>query len=35
LHSTSGGREFRVDESECQAMGHEACRFIIQKEPLS
>jgi predicted hydrocarbon binding protein len=35
LHNTSGGREFRVDESECQAMGHEACRFIIQKEPLS
>lgn len=35
MHSTSGGREFRVDESECQAMGHEACRFVIQKEPLS
>ncbi len=35
MHSTSGGREFRVDEAECQAMGHEACRFVIQKEPLN
>jgi predicted hydrocarbon binding protein len=35
MHSASGGREFRVDESECQAMGHGVCRFVIQKEPLS
>jgi predicted hydrocarbon binding protein len=33
--SISGGREFRVDESECQAMGDAACRFVLQKEPLS
>lgn len=30
----SGGKEFRVDEAECQAMGAKACRFIIRKEPL-
>jgi predicted hydrocarbon binding protein len=35
LHSTSGGREFRVDESECQAADSEVCRFVVQKEPLS
>lgn len=35
LNNTSGGREFRVDEAECQAMGVEVCRFVIQKEPLS
>lgn len=35
LHSISGGREFRVDEAECQAMGHKACRFVIQKKPLT
>ncbi len=31
----SGGNEFRVNESECIAMGHDVCRFVIQKEPLS
>jgi predicted hydrocarbon binding protein len=31
----SGGNEFRVDESECVAMGHDVCRFVIQKEPIS
>jgi predicted hydrocarbon binding protein len=31
----SGGNEFRVDESECIAMGHDVCRFVIQKEPIS
>lgn len=35
LLSISGGREFRVDEAECQAVGDEACRFVLQKEPLS
>jgi predicted hydrocarbon binding protein len=35
LHSISAGREFRVDESECQAAGADVCRFIIQKEPIS
>ena len=31
----SGGNEFRVDESECIAMGNDVCRFVIQKEPIS
>lgn len=35
LHRISGGREFRVDEAECLACGDPACRFILQKEPLS
>jgi predicted hydrocarbon binding protein len=35
LNKISGGREFRVDEAECQAMGAKACRFVIRKEPLA
>ena len=35
LKWVSGGHEFRVNESECIAMGNDVCRFIIQKEPLS
>lgn len=31
----SGGSEFRINESECIAMGHPACKFVIQKEPIS
>jgi len=31
----SGGSEFRVNESRCQAMGDEVCEFVIQKEPLA
>jgi len=31
----SGGREFRVNESRCIAMGDEVCEFIIQKNPLN
>lgn len=34
-HSLSGGREFRVDEAECLAVGHRACRFVLQRKPLS
>lgn len=34
LHTISGGKEFRVDEAECQAMGAKVCRFVIRKEPL-
>lgn len=30
----SGGSEFRVNESECIAMGADVCRFVIQKEPI-
>ena len=35
LNRISGGREFRVDEADCQAAGGRVCRFVIQKEPLS
>jgi len=35
LKWVSGGHEFRVNESECIAMGHDVCRFVIQKEPIS
>ena len=31
----SGGNEFRINESECVAMGGDVCRFVIQKEPIS
>jgi predicted hydrocarbon binding protein len=35
LKWVSGGNEFRVNESQCMAMGHEVCEFIIQKVPIS
>ncbi|MBN2499134.1 MAG: 4-vinyl reductase [Anaerolineales bacterium] len=35
LKWVSGGSEFRVQESECMAMGAESCQFVIQKEPIS
>ena len=35
LKWVSGGHEFRVNESECVAMGADVCRFVIQKEPIS
>ena len=35
MHQISGGSEFRVDESQCQAAGSLTCNFIIQKEALS
>jgi predicted hydrocarbon binding protein len=35
LKWVSGGHEFRVNESQCVAMGHTVCEFIIQKTPLS
>jgi predicted hydrocarbon binding protein len=35
LKWVSGGNEFRVNESECVAMGDDVCRFVIQKEPIS
>jgi hypothetical protein len=31
----SGGKEFRVNESNCVAMGDEVCEFIIEKTPMS
>jgi predicted hydrocarbon binding protein len=30
----SGGSEFRVNESECVAMGDDVCRFVIMTEPI-
>jgi len=35
LHWISGGREFQVDEVECQAMGDEACAFAVYKDPVA
>jgi len=34
LRWVSGGREFRIEEISCIAMGEERCSFRIQKEPL-
>ncbi len=34
LHWVSGGRKFRVDETECIAMGAERCLFAVYKEPI-
>jgi len=35
LKWVSGGKEFRVNESRCRAMGDEVCDFVILKTPLS
>ncbi len=35
LHWVSGGKDFKVVETRCIAMGHEECRFDIFKEPLN
>lgn len=34
LKWVSGGREFRVNESKCVAVGDEVCEFVIQKTPI-
>lgn len=34
LNWLSGGNEFRVNESQCMAMGHEKCIYVIQKTPI-
>lgn len=34
LTDVSGGLEFKITESKCQAMGDDSCEIIIQKEPL-
>ena len=31
----SGGKDFRVNESKCIAMGDAVCEFVIQKKPLT
>ena len=33
LKWVSGGREFRVSESKCVAMGDDVCEFVIYKTP--
>lgn len=35
LRWVSGGREFKVDETTCMAVGDDMCRFTIYKEPIS
>jgi predicted hydrocarbon binding protein len=35
LKWVSGGKNFRVNESRCVALGEEVCEFVIQKTPLS
>lgn len=35
LHWVSGGKDFRVIQIRCHAMGHEDCRFDVYKEPLN
>jgi hypothetical protein len=35
LHWVSGGKDFRVVQTDCHAMGHKDCRFDIYKEPLN
>jgi hypothetical protein len=34
LKWVSGGKEFRVNESKCIAMGDAVCEFVIQKKPM-
>jgi len=34
LHWVSSGRQFRIDETECIAMGGQSCSFAIYKEPI-
>ncbi|MDA1329495.1 MAG: 4-vinyl reductase [Chloroflexi bacterium] len=35
LHPILTGKEVRIDEAECKAMGALACRFVIQKDLIS
>jgi predicted hydrocarbon binding protein len=35
LHWASGNKDFRVVQTGCKAMDHDACRFEIWKEPLN
>jgi len=35
LKWVSGGKEFRVNESKCVAVGDAVCEFVIQKEPIA
>ena len=35
LHWVSGGKDFKVVETHCKAMGDDDCRFDVYKEPLN
>jgi bacteriochlorophyll 4-vinyl reductase len=35
LHWVSGGKDFKVVETACKAMGDDDCRFDVYKEPLN
>jgi len=35
LHWVSGGKDFKVVQTNCKAMGHDDCRFDVYKEPLN
>jgi len=34
LHWVSGGKEFRINESKCIALGDDVCEFVIYKHPI-
>ncbi|MFN2112241.1 MAG: V4R domain-containing protein [Anaerolineales bacterium] len=34
LSWVSGGKEFKISEKKCVALGDEACEFVIQKQPV-
>ena len=34
LHWVSGGKDFRIKESKCIALGHDVCEFTIYKETI-
>jgi predicted hydrocarbon binding protein len=34
LHWVSGGKEFRINESKCIALGDDVCEFVIFKQPI-
>jgi predicted hydrocarbon binding protein len=35
VHWVSGGKDFKVVQTRCKAMGHEDCRFDVYKAPLN
>lgn len=35
VHWASGGKDYKVVQTRCHAMGHEDCRFDVYKEPLN
>lgn len=35
VHWASGGKDYKIVQTHCHAMGHEDCRFDVYKEPLN